>query len=231
METLAERLGPIPAVASSLTALDEAATAVRNPARAASPRGARLGELLVSAGLLTFTQLQLLLQEQTRTGQRLGEIILDDGLVPAPTLVRILAEQCQLELEEEGGFGSGLRAAIESRHRAGVDAEVLPSDQAAVASPERKSRRERAAQPGEPATEERDQGRRALGELLLARGLLTSGELEEALAEQGWSGRLLGEIVVDRGFITMPELVEALAEQLDADSRPRSAFGRGFATH
>src|SRR5919197_551266 len=137
METLAERLGPIPAVASSLTALDEAATAVRNPARAASPRGARLGELLVSAGLLTFTQLQLLLQEQTRTGQRLGEIILE--------------EQCQLELEEEGGFGSGLRAAIESRHRAGADDEVLPSDQAAVASPERKSRRERAAQPGEPA--------------------------------------------------------------------------------
>jgi hypothetical protein len=58
------------------------------------------------------------------------------------------------------------------------------------------------------------QGARPLGELLVAKGLLTDEQLRWALAEQAESGRLLGEIVVQRDLISMVALVNALVEQL-----------------
>jgi hypothetical protein len=55
---------------------------------------------------------------------------------------------------------------------------------------------------------------RPLGELLVAKGLLTEEQLRLALAEQAESGRLLGEIVVQRDLVSMVALVNALVEQL-----------------
>jgi hypothetical protein len=54
---------------------------------------------------------------------------------------------------------------------------------------------------------------RPLGELLMAKGLLTTGELEAALAEQKRSGRLVGEILVESGALTAFSLARALTEQ------------------
>src|SRR5919197_1531812 len=54
---------------------------------------------------------------------------------------------------------------------------------------------------------------RPLGLLLVAKGLLSSADLELALAEQRRSGRLLGQILVSRGFVTSLALTQALAEQ------------------
>ncbi|MFY9578645.1 MAG: hypothetical protein WAQ33_04920 [Gaiellaceae bacterium] len=54
---------------------------------------------------------------------------------------------------------------------------------------------------------------RPLGVLLAERGLLTEGELEDALDEQQRSGRLLGEILVGRGYLTGWTLTRVLTEQ------------------
>jgi hypothetical protein len=54
---------------------------------------------------------------------------------------------------------------------------------------------------------------RPLGLLLVAKGLLSSGELELALNEQRRSGRLLGQILVGNGYVTSLALTRALAEQ------------------
>src|SRR5205823_976317 len=80
--------------------------------------GARLGELLVSEGVLSAGELAdaLAAQQETRPRKPLGEILLTTGIVSPPLLVRLLAQQCQLQLEEETGFGTGLRRAIERRH-------------------------------------------------------------------------------------------------------------------
>ena len=52
-----------------------------------------------------------------------------------------------------------------------------------------------------------------LGELLVAKGLLSKGELDAALAEQKRSGRLVGEILVESGVLSAFSLTRALTEQ------------------
>ena len=186
--------------------------------------GARLGELLLAEELVTEEELEDALAEQQRTKPKrpLGEILLRRGVVAAPTLVRLLAEQCQHELEEETGFGCGLRQAIELRHQA-QRAEPEPvvewtpdpaPESLAPAEP-----REPAAPPAAP---------RRLGELLVEKGLLTGVELEEALAEHEDSGRLLGEVVVDLGYVPMITLVNVLTEQLNGELEQQSGFGTGL---
>ena len=164
--------------------------------------GARLGELLVSEGVLSPDELAeaLAAQEKTRPRRPLGELLLTSGFVSPSLLVRQLAQQCQLQLEEETGFGTGLRRAIERRHveRAQPSEPVVGSVEDAPA--------------GEPAPAAT--GPRLLGELLVVQRLLTPEQLEWALAEQAESGRLLGEVVVQHGLISMVALVNALVEQL-----------------
>jgi hypothetical protein len=61
---------------------------------------------------------------------------------------------------------------------------------------------------------------RPLGTLLVDQGLLTSAELELALAEQARTGRLLGQIVVDYGYVTPFSLARVLSEQHGVELRP-----------
>ena len=164
--------------------------------------GARLGELLVSEGVLSPDELADALDRQAGTWPRkpLGELLITSGLVSPPLLVRLLAQQCQLQLEEETGFGNGLRRAIERRHT-----ERAQPDEPAVATVEKVP----AAESPTVST-----GPRLLGELLVVQRLLTPEQLEWALAEQAKSGRLLGEIVVQNGLVSMVALVNALVAQL-----------------
>lgn len=52
-----------------------------------------------------------------------------------------------------------------------------------------------------------------IGELLVAKGLLTSTALDAALTEQKGSGRLVGEILVESGVLSAFSLAQALTEQ------------------
>jgi hypothetical protein len=125
--------------------------------------------------------------------------------------VRLLAQQCQQELEEETGFGTGLRGAIERRHAERARTEEVveaPEESEAVTIVEAP------APDPEPTAAQAPEGPRLLGELLVAEDLLTPEQLRWALAEQAKSGRLLGEIVVQNGLISMVALVNALVEQL-----------------
>jgi hypothetical protein len=159
-------------------------TRERRRRRGRESGGERLGELLVSEGVLSPDELAEALA----------------GLVSPPLLVRLLAQQCQLQLEEQTGFGTGLRRAIEHRHT-----ERAQPDEPAVDAVED-------APVAEPATV--STGPRLLGELLVAQRLLTPEQLRWALVEQAESGRLLGEVVVQHGLISMVALVNALVAQL-----------------
>lgn len=55
--------------------------------------------------------------------------------------------------------------------------------------------------------------KKLLGELLLERGVITTEQLEEALAKHGESGKLLGSILVDMGYATESDIAAALAAQ------------------
>ena len=194
------------------------ARARKRPARAG---GARLGELLLAHALLTEDELADALAEQRkgRPKLQLGEILLRRELVSAPTLVRLLAAQCQLDLEEETGFGTGLRRAIEVRHQ---EDRVEPEDAEAWEP--------------EPAPEVAVpvvltppvQATRRLGELLVDKGLMNGLQLDHALAEQEDTGRLLGEVIVDLGYVPMITLVNVLTEQVDGAREQQSGFGTGL---
>jgi hypothetical protein len=78
-----------------------------------------LGELLVEKKLLTEEELEFALTEQAETGRLLGAILVERGYVSGPALAVALAEQYGVELHTERGFGTGLWAEIDRRHRAG----------------------------------------------------------------------------------------------------------------
>jgi hypothetical protein len=69
---------------------------------------------------------------------------------------------------------------------------------------------------------------RPLGELLLAKELITKDELDRALSEQADTGRLLGAILVERGFVSGPALAIALADQHGVELSPERGFGTGL---
>jgi hypothetical protein len=62
---------------------------------------------------------------------------------------------------------------------------------------------------------------RQLGELLVAEGLLTEDELEQALAEQAKTGRLLGQILVSNSYLSAFSLARVLSEQHGAQLSPK----------
>ena len=82
-----------------------------------------LGELLVSKGLVTADELDRALTEQEETGRLLGAILVERGYVSGPALAVALAEQYGVELDQQRGFGTGLWAEIDRRHREGRDPE------------------------------------------------------------------------------------------------------------
>ena len=69
---------------------------------------------------------------------------------------------------------------------------------------------------------------RPLGELLLAKGLVSQEELDQALTEQKDTGRLLGAILVERGFVTGAALAVALAEHYGVELSTERGFGTGL---
>ena len=82
-----------------------------------------LGELLVRKGLVTTDELDLALTEQEETGRLLGAILVERGYVSGPALAVALAEQYGVQLEQQRGFGTGLWAEIDRRHREGRGSE------------------------------------------------------------------------------------------------------------
>jgi len=133
----------------------------------------QLGELLVAEELLTEDELEQALAEQAKTGRLLGQIIVANGYLSAFSLARVLSEQHGVQLSPKEG---------------------------APASP--------SLVPSQP-----DKAWRPLGKLLVDLELLTESQLDRALTAQREDGGRLGEILVSRGLLSGGELAQALAEQ------------------
>jgi hypothetical protein len=88
-----------------------------------------LGELLVHKGLITSDELEQALAEQAAGDRLLGAILVERGYVSGPALAVALAEQYGVELATERGFGTGLWAEIDRRHRAGRGTTPEPGDE------------------------------------------------------------------------------------------------------
>ncbi|TMM15394.1 MAG: hypothetical protein E6F98_02170 [Actinobacteria bacterium] len=67
-----------------------------------------------------------------------------------------------------------------------------------------------------------------LGELLVARGLITPEQLEQALADQSETKRPLGEILIRLGFLSPAMVAQALATQQGRMIKSEYGFATGF---
>lgn len=161
----------------------------------------RLGQVLVGGDFISTGVLDDALVEQKRTRERLGEILVRTGALDAMDLSAALDTQTALR-----SVGDAVRAAGGVRHPLG---DLLL-----------KAKRIGVGQLDAALIEQRRAGGK-LGEILVRRGLLTSGELEALLSFQTHqSGRApvserfrLGEILVATGQISRGQLDRALARQ------------------
>ena len=53
-----------------------------------------------------------------------------------------------------------------------------------------------------------------LGDILLAKGIITSAQIDEGLKLQEATGKKLGQVIVDRGWVSEQDILKALSEQL-----------------
>jgi len=67
-----------------------------------------------------------------------------------------------------------------------------------------------------------------LGELLVARGLITPQQLQQALADQSETKRPLGEILIRLGFLNPAMVAQALATQQGRMIKSEYGFATGF---
>jgi hypothetical protein len=130
---------------TAVTLLEEPLRADKSAVEAAENSWRPLGEMLVEKGLVTKEELEHALAVQEETGRLLGAILVERGYVSGPALAVALAEQYGVELRTERGFGTGLWAEIDRRHRAGkglsdennvVRLEARPTALEAVPDPE-----------------------------------------------------------------------------------------------
>jgi len=87
-----------PTRASTEAAVHDIEAAVANVADMPKHIGTPLGELLLGRGMLSEQQLKDALLQQTGTGQRLGQFLVSAGLVDEREMVRVLAEQLNMEV-------------------------------------------------------------------------------------------------------------------------------------
>jgi hypothetical protein len=143
----------------------------------------QLGELLVAEELLTEDELEQALSEQAASGRLLGQIIVANGYLSAFSLARVLSEQHGVQLSPREG---------------------APAPAPVAAAPE--------------------QAWRPLGRVLVDLEFLTESQLDRALAAQREEGCRLGEILVSRGLLSGGELAQALAEQHGVELAAQDEF-------
>lgn len=73
----------------------------------AAGHGPRLGDILVSRGIISQEQLEHALAQQQRTGKTLGTVIVEAGMAPGPLVAQALATQRGCMVKTEYGFATG----------------------------------------------------------------------------------------------------------------------------
>lgn len=153
-----------------------------------------LGELLVSMGLCSATDIENVIQfqrevrETHRSGvEKLGSILIHAGKVP-PTKVD---EAVKLQSIGRQPFGAIL-----------VALGACTADDIMEALDMQQKWRAKDRSPGD-----------RLGEVLIGQGILTEQQLEQPLLEHMRDEKPLGRILIDRGICTPEQIIESLIER------------------
>ena len=210
--------------------------------QAAEP-GRPLGEILVAQLSATAAQVREALHEQLADA-RLGQILVRIGAVGNGALAAALALQAERGgllgelLVEAGACDDGQVAWALSQQNAEkrfgsfllrrrlITPEGLDDAMIALARQPDAQLSEVIVARGLLTQEQVDealgfqQQEARLGQILLRLGMLSEEQLEAALARQGATGQLLGEILVSTGACSLEQIGRALEEQLALEEQP-----------
>ena len=205
------------------------------------PRDCRrkLGDLLIERRLLTKSQLEEALLQQSRMRKRLGEILIELGYISEEDLAAVFSEQQGLTWIELDPYfiNPSLRELIpkEVARKYSILPLLLLEDALLVAAPDLLEE-EKLGELGEMVYHHIEQRvvtpsdfnfafqryyeapvemkRPRLGRLLVEEKLVTREDLQKALNYQKKSGKRLGEALVELKLLKEEEMMEALGRQL-----------------
>jgi hypothetical protein len=174
-------------------------------------------KLLVDGGFISPQDLEAALERQGRTGDPLGETLVGMGRLDPLELKVLLAVNGNL-----ASYDDTLQAAAGERVRIGellLKAERITLDQLGLALGEQKQTGEKLGEvfvrhewltrneldavlafQGRQGTASASE-RSRLGHILLSAGLITRGQLNDALARQKQSGKRIGELLIEAGYV------------------------------
>ncbi|THF86616.1 type II/IV secretion system protein [Deinococcus sp. KSM4-11] len=203
------------------------------------PGGGKLGQRLITRGLITDAQLQVALDAQQQTGEPLGATLYAQKAISEDQLYEVLAEQIgAVYLKNPRDFkpseevlGTMLRAdalrltavpvdesggsvtvvASDPRKREDIEALIGRRTQFLLAKP----------RDVESLIERYYPQRGRLGEQMVQQGTLSRAQLREALQVQAREGRVkpLGEVIIELGFAGADEIDSALQKQNSGGGR------------
>ena len=209
------------------------------PPRHTSPNELKLGEMLISKGLITREALEQALVQQEKTGELLGKILLQEGKITETDLYRTLAEQAGIAfLEDTSGIEADPEIASLFLRTDALRYRAIPvaeeGGEVTVILGETRHQEEVRRILNRPvrfflttptAWEqlfERTYPERArLGEILVQEGKLGREDLQQALKVQQRLGRSrsIGEVLVELGYVTPEDIEEALQKQRSGGGR------------
>ncbi len=204
-----------------------------------SPSDMQLGEILVSRGWLSRSDLEAALVEQEKTGELLGRLLVHKYGLEEEKLYRALAEQAGLEfrldfenLELQSEVSALLLRPDALRYQAVPLRQEEQKVWVALADPRHRHAvaqlLERPAQfvltlpkVWETLFNKMYPEKSRLGEALVQEGKLARAALQDALSVQRRMGktRPLGEVLVELGYVTSEDVEEALAKQRQGGGR------------
>lgn len=200
----------------------------------------RIGDMLVEKRVISSEQLESVLAEQLRTGRLLGDILLHRELVSENELLQTVGMQLRISTREIDPYAVPLDLLRLVPRELAVKYSLFPVEQkddilivAVSTLPQRsvlslveavvglpielclttKSSLSFSIRRGyERLTEQEDQTKTRLGQMLLDKKLVTKEQLSEALRLQRQSYARLGDILLDEEFILSDKLNRAFQE-------------------
>jgi type IV pilus assembly protein PilB len=201
-----------------------------------SAREDPIGQILLGQGVITEAHLRQALEIQRRSGGQLSRVLVKMGVLTEGQLARALARQWErVSGGETARLGTPASAPSPGRtagttpaaNAAAAPRAPAPTPPAAAAFREEPPARSSGVKRDVGQSTQGDPNGDPIGQFLLAQGVVTQEQLDQALEEQRKSGGQLSRVLIKMGVITAGQLARAFARQWDPSaaetSRPSAA--------
>lgn len=185
----------------------------------------KVGDIMLDQGMISARRLKKIIQVQAKSADKIGEVLLQHGFINLKQLTDILAQQSHLHIIDQDACHLIPRDKLDQlppeNYQWLLDNKLLPVHVShdlltiAVFDPIQLTYRDEILEKTRPYRIKFVLISLAhkLGDILVARGLVTPQQVASCLADQFTTGKRLGSVLVSKGYITQEDLTSALAQQ------------------